>query len=242
MKKLTIISLFLFIVSVNSTVYSQAVNTKSGYKFQEWKHQYEEKCSKCHTLERVFADLKTAKEWRICVARMMRKSPLWITPDESDHIADEIIGTKKATILPFPERDKYKSSELLFIDRCTKCHSLNRILSENKTEKEWKETVERMKDNAPDLFNDNDIQVIVDFLTDRGQLMRDDFAAKIMVNKCLVCHEWGRILLETKSREEWEVCVNDMRKRARKTMKKDWFTHHEFHIIVDLLVKTQGRK
>ncbi|KHE92873.1 MAG: putative heme protein [Candidatus Scalindua brodae] len=51
--------------------------------------------------------------------------------------------------------------------------------------------------------------------------MRDDVVAQKIVDKCLICHDAGRIFLERKS-------------------KRDWFTHHEFKIIVDLLVKTQG--
>jgi hypothetical protein len=31
-----------------------------------------------------------------------------------------------------------------------------------------------------------------------------------------------------------------MRLLVREELKKDWFTHHEFKIIIDLLVKTQG--
>ena len=34
--------------------------------------------------------------------------------------------------------------------------------------------------------------------------------------------------------------VADMRLLVRAEFKKDWFTHHESKIIVDLLVKTQG--
>ena len=129
---------------------------------------------------------------------------------------------------------------MLFIDRCTKCHSLNRILSKNKSKSEWQETVTRMRYNAPDLFNNNDIPIIVKYLTENSKLMRDDITAKVVVNKCLVCHQWERIFLVRKTREEWEECVNEMRKIARKSMKKDWFTFHEFNNIVDLLVKTQG--
>jgi len=60
--------------------------------------------------------------------------------------------------------------------------------------------------------------------------------------KCLVCHESGRILLERKSRKDWEKCVADMRIQVRQDFKKDWFTKDEFNLIVDLLVKTQGIK
>ena len=55
------------------------------------------------------------------------------------------------------------------------------------------------------------------FLPERGNIIRDDIAAQIMEEKCLVCHEAGRILLERKSREGLEklrcryACANQAR-------------------------------
>ena len=97
-----------------------------------------------------------------------------------------------------------------------------------------------MRDNAPELFLDEDLPVIIEYLTERGAIMRDDIAAQKIVDKCLICHDGGRIFLERKSRRDWKETVADMRLLAREELKKDWFTHHESKIIVDLLVKTQG--
>jgi hypothetical protein len=171
---------------------------------------------------------------------MIEKSPLWITPEEGEQIITEILGTRKDVIGSFPKKKKYADARLLFIDRCTVCHPVNRILLADKTAEEWKETVGRMRDNAPEMFLDEDLPVIIEYLTERATIMRDDVAAEIMVNKCLICHEGGRILLERKSKRDWGKTVVEMRKLAREKLKKDWFTHHESKIIVDLLVKTQG--
>jgi cytochrome c2 len=171
---------------------------------------------------------------------MIEKSPLWITPEEGEQIITEILGTKKGVIGSFPKKKKYVDSRLLFIDRCTVCHSVNRILLANKTGEEWKETVVRMRDNAPEMFLDEDLPVIIEYLTERAAIMRDDVVAQKIVEKCLICHDAGRIFLERKSRRDWEETVADMRLLVRAEFKKDWFTHHESKIIVDLLVKTQG--
>ena len=156
---------------------------------------------KCHTLERVFTEPKTENEWRICITRMMNKNKLWITEEEGAQIIDEIIGKRKDIVAAIPQKKKYADAQLLFIDRCTRCHTVSRILDKNKTRDEWVETIIRMRDNAPELFLDEDIPVIADFLTERGNIIRDDIAAQIMEEKCLVCHEAGRILLERKSKE-----------------------------------------
>ncbi len=211
-----------------------------NYRYKEWTFLYEEKCSKCHTLERVFKDVKTEDEWKACVTEMMRKSPLWITPEDASQIADEIIGIKEELVVEKSQKRKYDNATVLFIDRCTRCHSANMILTKNKTREEWRDTVWRMRDKAPDTFFRGDISAILDFIVERSELMKDDISADIMVNKCLICHESGRILLEQKTRKEWEECVRDMRDIVRDKLKKDWYTHDEFKLIVNLLVKTQG--
>ncbi len=171
---------------------------------------------------------------------MVEKSPLWITQEEGEQIITEILGAKKDVIGSFSGKQEYVDARLLFIDRCTMCHSVNRILLADKTGEEWNETVTRMRDNAPELFLDEDLPVIIEYLTERGAIMRDDIVAQKIVDKCLICHDAGRIFLERKSRRDWEETVADMRLLVREELKKDWFTHHEFKIIVNLLVKTQG--
>ena len=235
---LLVILLSLFILF--SQISGQKSEAEETFPYQSWQFLYESKCSKCHTLKRVFAESKSEDEWRVCVKRMTDKSPLWITPDEEEQIIAEILGGREGVIGSFPKRKQFDDARLLFIDRCTICHSVNRIILSDKTSEEWKETVLRMKDNAPDLFLDEDLPIITEYLAERAKVLQDDVAAEIMVEKCLICHEAGRILLERKSKSDWEKTVTDMRKLAREGFKKDWFTHDEFQIIVNMLVKTQG--
>ncbi len=236
--------------SVETAKIADAKNPVSGndqtklksekYKFQEWQFLYEEKCSKCHTLDRVFDQPKTEEQWRDCVTRMTAMSPLWITSEECSLIIDEITKTKEGAISKLPQKRHFADAQMLFMDRCTKCHQVGRILRNDKDKNEWEETVTRMRDNAPELFFEEDIPIIVDYLTKRGKIMREDHGSKMIVDRCLVCHEWGRILLERKSKRGWEDCVKNMRTLTRKELKKDWFTHDDFKIIVELLFKTQG--
>ncbi|TVM00655.1 MAG: hypothetical protein CV087_12730 [Candidatus Brocadia sp. WS118] len=227
-----------FIVSLNA--YGQTQEAQEKFQYKAPAYLYEEKCSKCHTLERIFAEPKTEGEWRICVARMMAKSPSWITTKEGDQIVDEIVHGRKDTIVAASQIKKYDDVHVLFIDRCTRCHTMNRILRQNKTREEWQETILRMRENAPELFLDEDLPVLTEYLVERGKMMREDIAALIMVEKCLACHDAGRVLLERKSRKGWEDCVADMRVLARQKFQKDWFSTDEFRLIVDMLVRTQG--
>lgn len=64
---------------------------------------------------------------------MMGKSPLWITAEEGAQIIDEIIGEKKDILVSTPiQKKQYTDVHLLFIDRCTGCHTINRILKQDK--------------------------------------------------------------------------------------------------------------
>ncbi|MHC4182651.1 MAG: hypothetical protein ACYSWS_05690 [Planctomycetota bacterium] len=240
MRSFCILVVVFMVYVLCSQTYGQTQETKEPFPYESWQFLYEPKCSKCHPLDRIFTDPKTEGEWRICVTRMIQKSPAWITPEEGEQIIAEITGHKKGVIGSFPKKKKYADARLLFIDRCTVCHSVNRILLANRTGEEWKETVTRMRDNAPEMFLDEDLPIIIEYLTERATIMRDDVVAQKIVDRCLICHDAGRIFLERKSRRDWEETVTDMRLLVREEFKKDWFTHHEFKIIVDLLVKTQG--
>jgi cytochrome c2 len=240
LKSVTILGIVFIVYVLCLQTYGQKKEPKESFPYESWKYLYESKCSKCHPLDRIFADRKTEEEWRLCITRMIEKSPLWITQEEGEQIITEILGTKKDEIGSFPKKKKYADARMLFIDRCTICHSVNRILLANKTGKEWKEIVTRMRDNAPELFLEEDLPVIIEYLTERQTIIRDDVAAQKIVDKCLICHDANRIFIERKSRKEWKETVADMRLFAREKFKKDWFTHHESKIIVNLLVKTQG--
>ncbi|OOP56201.1 MAG: hypothetical protein AYP45_10415 [Candidatus Brocadia carolinensis] len=199
--------IFLYLGLIASfNAYGQTQEAQEKFQYKAPEYLYEEKCSKCHTLERVFAETKTEDEWRICVARMMAKSPLWIADKEGERIVDEIVHGRKDTVVATSQIKKYDDVHVLFVDRCTRCHTLTRILKQNKTREEWQETILRMRENAPELFLDEDIPIITDYLAERGKMIREDIAAQIMVEKCLVCHEVGRILLEQKSRKLGRLC------------------------------------
>jgi hypothetical protein len=89
-------------------------------------------------------------------------------------------GEKKDTIVSTPiQKKKYDDVQLLFIDRWTRCHTVNTILKQDKTREEWLETVLRMREKAPDLFLDEDITALADFLTER--------VGKIVL---LICAYW----------------------------------------------------
>lgn len=201
------------------------------------------KCSKCHTLKRVFIMPKPAEEWRETVQKMMDKNPKWISPEEAQQIFEEIVNewperVRSAT----QERKEYEDARFLFVDRCTSCHSVNLMLLADKTRAEWIETVERMRLKDPVYITEEDAGRIAHFLSGRAEVLKEDAGGNIFVSKCIICHPGERILLETHNRAGWEEIVKDMQEMARDRLPAARFDDLEAKMVVDLLVKTQGTK
>jgi len=55
-------------------------------------------------------------------------------------------------------------AEELIIDRCSACHSVDRVFNAEKTAEEWDETIERMIDYGAEL-NDEEKALMIDWLT-----------------------------------------------------------------------------
>ncbi|MFQ5956298.1 MAG: hypothetical protein ACE5KK_00815 [Candidatus Brocadiales bacterium] len=201
------------------------------------------KCSRCHTLKRVFVVPRPVDEWRDVVEEMMDKNPQWISPEEAKQIVSEIVGTWPERVQAMTsERQEYEDARLLFVDRCTLCHSINRILLKDKTAEEWRETVERMRSEAEEYITTKDAERIAHFLSERAHVLKEDVGGTIFVAKCLICHPGERILLETHDRAGWERIVKEMQDIARDTLPMARFGHEDAELVVDLLVKTQGPK
>ncbi|MCF6147903.1 MAG: hypothetical protein E3K37_04510 [Candidatus Kuenenia sp.] len=202
----------------------------------------DEKCSKCHTIKRVFIHARTEEEWRSVIRKMMDKVPEWIKEDDAKQIFHEIVTHWQERVQNMvAEKKDYDDNRLLFIDRCTMCHTVNRILKHNKSPDEWRETVERMRLEAGDEYITNeDADRIATFLSKRSEMLKEDVASELFVTKCLVCHPPGeKILLEQHNRKEWEDIVRDRQQYARNSTQMIIIGNEETKLIVELLVKTQ---
>ncbi|MDR4497299.1 MAG: hypothetical protein MRK02_05145 [Candidatus Scalindua sp.] len=97
------------------------------------------------------------------------KSFFWITAEEGEQILSEILNTRDDAVGTFPQKKKYDDARLLFVDRCTQCHSVNRILLTRKSREEWEKTVSDMREHArktllEDWFLSTEFDIIVDLL------------------------------------------------------------------------------
>ena len=61
-------------------------------------------------------------------------------------------------------------AKALFEKRCSLCHPTSKPLSKNKSGDEWRQTVTRMKNYAGDRISDEEVAIIIDYLTEiRGK-------------------------------------------------------------------------
>ncbi len=199
------------------------------------------KCSKCHTLERVFIICKSEGEWRDVIEKMMGKNPEWIRPGEAEQVLKEILSLYPDRVHEMCRtRKHYENVRLLFLDRCTVCHNINRVLFEDRTRHEWGETVRRMYSEAMGFITEEEAAQIAHFLSETGHLLKEEAGGRVFVAKCLNCHPGEEILMETHDSAGWGKQVERCRETACRTFNTNWLDPAEARLIVDLLVKTQG--
>lgn len=125
------------------------------------------KCSKCHTLERIFRSFKDEEGWTRTVNRMA----LIDTPNIRDYNAKQIIFfLVKQQENRIGEEEDLVEEEIgrtLLDKKCILCHNLDRIYQAQKSEKEWLATVERMIQHArdPNFLSEKETKKIVDYLS-----------------------------------------------------------------------------
>ncbi|MBZ0110586.1 MAG: hypothetical protein K8F52_18190 [Candidatus Scalindua rubra] len=150
------------------------------------------KCSKCHTIKRVFIHARTEEEWNTVIDKMMSKVPGWISPGDAKQIFTEIITHWQERVQEMTaERKDFADNKLLFLDRCIMYHPANRILKENRSAEEWQETVKRMRSEAGEYITEEDATRIAAFLSERSEVLKEDVGSELFVAKCLVLiQEW----------------------------------------------------
>lgn len=137
----------------------KAVKTVS---LAEERRLFEEKCSLCHTLERVFLIPLNEASRRHIVLRMQKRAPDWISEQEAELILDYI---SKASPSEHPKKPA-QDAAAMFRERCTACHTLERVYLKLEAQKApaWLHIVERMQQKAPQWLTDQEARQIVQYL------------------------------------------------------------------------------
>ena len=132
-------------------------------------HLVQEKCSKCHSLERVLKANKSKSGWVETVVRMARKDAPHLRPFQAKQIVLYLSSPRDADGPAAAPAPKAETGEALVQTKCTTCHDLSRVYQVQKDLAEWRITVNRMVEDAEemgelDFLTETEAQTIIRFL------------------------------------------------------------------------------
>jgi ferredoxin-NADP reductase len=142
--------------------------TNATIDFTQAAATMQERCSKCHDLERVIAARKDARGWLVTVNRMRRLPASGISEADVKTIV-LFLASQNPPELSGMQAD-LAVARALVNQRCSACHNLDRVYKTSKTPAEWRETVNKMVDEAQTdgnagIFHPGEDQQIIDFLS-----------------------------------------------------------------------------
>jgi len=110
----------------------------------------------------------------------------------------------------------------LVVEKCAKCHSLERVFTLFKDEEGWTKTVNRMALIGAPNIRDYDAKQIIHFLLQQQKkrknadlaLVEEEIGKTLISKKCSLCHGLERVYQPVKSEDEWRMTVERMKKMA----------------------------
>jgi ferredoxin-NADP reductase/mono/diheme cytochrome c family protein len=134
-------------------------------------------------------------------------------------------------------------SEALVQQRCSRCHTLDRVLGARKDAQGWLATVDRMRRLPGSGIAESEVKVILSYLLAENSIDSSSAPGALSVGKALVdshcgrCHALDRIYESSKTTVEWDATVTRMVKYAHGT--EGFFKPGEAEQIVRFLSATQ---
>ncbi|KKO21234.1 MAG: hypothetical protein DCC43_11235 [Candidatus Brocadia sp.] len=115
-----------------------------------------QKCVICHSLERVYAHVKSEADWRDYVARMRAKDPAFM----NDREALNALGYLVKNLGIDETKMDIQVGMRIILEKCHTCHTIERVFTARKTPAEWVKTVELMRSFDPLLLNDFEVRQV----------------------------------------------------------------------------------
>jgi ferredoxin-NADP reductase len=136
-----------------------------------------------------------------------------------------------------------RGSESLVQQRCSRCHTLDRVLGARKDAQGWLATVNRMRRLPGSGISEGDVKVILSYLLSENSIDSTNAPGALAVGKALVdshcgrCHALDRTYESSKTAAEWDATVTRMVKHAHGT--EGFFKPGEPEQIIRFLSATQ---
>jgi cytochrome c2 len=200
----------------------------------------EKRCSKCHSLERIFLRSKDRKDWQQTVQRMAELDYPYISNVDVERITDYLIDQQQRRE---KSTDGRKTGKNLVSRKCGICHDLARVFGANKTMPEWEETIDNMIEllGVSSFLSPQEKIDIVMFLSSRqGSKIQSKPSSKakrveaLVARKCSAgCHALDRVLRVEKNQQQWRATVENM---EAMTGDPTFLSKQEKDIIIDWLL------
>jgi ferredoxin-NADP reductase/mono/diheme cytochrome c family protein len=136
------------------------------------------------------------------------------------------------------------ASEALMQKRCSRCHSLERIIGARKDARAWLATINRMRALPGSGIPEADAKIILSYLISEDSVDSSNAQGELAVGRALVdshcnrCHALERIYQSAKSPAEWKATVTRMVAYARGA--EGFFKPGEDERIIQFLSATQN--
>ncbi|HIP38967.1 MAG TPA: hypothetical protein EYG88_06260 [Desulfocapsa sulfexigens] len=127
------------------------------------------KCSKCHSLERVYRAFKSDTIWAATINEMALLDSPNISTFDVKQVLNYLIEQQKIRKTKRVVSPEEGIGKTLVSSKCSICHNLDRIFGASKDREEWTSTVGRMiaTMNDPDFLSEQEKAAIVTFLSSR---------------------------------------------------------------------------
>jgi ferredoxin-NADP reductase/mono/diheme cytochrome c family protein len=141
------------------------------------------------------------------------------------------------------ERIDLRASEVLMQKRCSRCHTLDRVVGARKDAKGWSATINRMRSFPGSHISEEDATTILGYLVAADSIDSSTLQGELKVGKALVdshcgrCHELDRVYKSEFSPKQWQDTVTRMVGYARGI--DGFFKPGEYQQIIRFLSKTQ---
>ena len=211
--------------AILSDVDDEILNVEIGQKITN------RKCSKCHSLERVYQSYKSDVAWSHTIHKMAELDYPNITNFDVKQIVGYLVQQQQKRQGEEKDKLRMEIGRSLVTQKCSVCHNLDRIFGAKKSRQEWTETVSRMTktNGADDFLSDQEAKDIVYFLTNIRQEkpllppapdtvdgqepsdLPDNMIKALVALKCSAgCHALDRVLRVHKDETQWLETVNSM--------------------------------
>jgi cytochrome c2 len=158
----------------------------------------EEKCTSCHDIDVIQKERKTAQEWSSTLDAMLGFGAN-LTKDEGRVLLEYLTGVYGAAPVTGPS---------LLEERCVKCHSTERIITQKKSPAEWEAALKKMLGYGAEL-SDEEFNVLLKYLI--GKFTTPSTGPSLLENKCASCHALSMVTAQKKTPEDWEATLERMK-------------------------------